>query len=217
MKLTKKQLRNIIKESISSYILQENPYAVAGLIAAGELAYLGLGLVFAEVFNLKKNDLSDDKKIQALIDLAQQYDKNGDIKVKKIIDLHNFAQECNDIGLIKELTKYLADCKKLADIFSAGYGLLDFLSDTVSNLGADHWEKLSHSVGTPEQAWMGRPVGALLGAAIDIGQYDGKIQDIKRTIDVDKLVNMEMNIDDLHKKMKSGKLLCKPDLYGAKK
>ena len=98
MKITRKKIRNIIKESINRHIVQEvfPMVAAAGSLVAGELAYLSLGLVFAEIYNLRENDLNDDKKIQALIDLAQQYDNTKDIKEKKIIELYNFAKECDE-------------------------------------------------------------------------------------------------------------------------
>ncbi len=223
MKLTRRQLRKLIKESVS---LNEG----LPLIMAGIGAYALAGYVFGKTYHVARVNNADslDPYINMAGEIQYSYEKD-----KKVIeDLIEFASKCEDPGLIGEITQYIEIGELLSELIP-GFDpdmtdALGLLADgamakqaaTASSamtvvltkgipLKKKNYKNSSKLVGRGVQRSLGAALGILF-AGLDIYQVEVLINEVKDIVDLDRLQFDIQGFRNLHRQMIRGELPCAP-------
>jgi hypothetical protein len=129
MKITIKQLKNIIRESLITEI--SPPHLAAGGIAA----YVLLSFIFKKVYRISRGDWAHtDRNIESLQNLSiELFNEREIIKTKQMFeDLYEFGKRCNDNYLIEQLEIFSLIGEDLANFINTDFDAGDVTEEAAS-------------------------------------------------------------------------------------
>ena len=210
MRISRRQLIKIINENLLSESML--------MIAAGVGAYAVAGYVFGKTYKMSAAN-RDENEIYT--SLALELKNNLNRYEEMFNDLIAHANECNDQGLLREISHYYIAGKKLGEIIGLDWDMSDTFSmigDLATSSGgglasAGSGINISKDVIKGGSSTARSLIGPILGiffAGYDVYDTEKIADEVRREVDIDRMSDDLEGFLRIHDQYKAGTLKCLP-------